>query len=121
MKYWLCTERNEVLCSVGPPDLATQPTNHFHRTTTRDQRNMYFQNVQLLKYSSYVNFSQYLIFQYSKYLFLIRNHLSLLPCLIIAFTNMSFLKINNKLTVPDSSKKPYLNKFIEVISTEKKV
>ena len=34
---------------------------------------------------------------------------------------MSFLKINNKLTVPDSSKKPYLNKFIEVISTEKKV
>ena len=56
MKYWLCTERNEVLCSVGPPDLATQPTNHFHRTTTRDQRNMYFQNVQLLKYSTYTIF-----------------------------------------------------------------
>ena len=56
MKYQLCTERNKVLCSVGPPDLATQPTNHFHRTTTRDQRNMYFQNVQLLKYSTYTIF-----------------------------------------------------------------
>ena len=32
MKYWLCTERKKVLCSVGPPDLATnQPfSSHNH-------------------------------------------------------------------------------------------